>query len=398
MESRLAQMEFSLSWKSHSVTHNDRCYFPQLNFWRDFFPEQMDLQLDRLLQEGQLNLEFPAGRLVPSFDQNKVFQVSKGRINFKQKALENIQISQGRFYPRGLFSDIGFPPQDFRPCRIAKVDSSELFIDTNHPLALYPLSLSAQIVEYLDEKHMRGGSSIDVGSVLTENGPGLQANHPEVITDFYSGDPFHRLDTQPDQRFYEHARLVDHVDQTASAHFSDIYDRFLKPGMKVLDLMSAWDSHINADSKDLDVTGLGLNVEELEKNPIVNEFIVQDLNDESGLPFEDESFDACICTVSVEYLVDPIAVFKQVGRVLKPGGPFMITFSDRWFDTKVIKLWTGLHPFERMALVTNYFAESGMFSNLNTESIRGYPRPEDDKHFPDRRDSDPVFAVWGFRS
>ena len=122
------------------------------------------------------------------------------------------------------------------------------------------------------------------------------------------------------------------------------------------------------------------------------------MNDESQLPFENESFDACICTVSVEYLVDPIAVFKQVGRVLKPGGPFMITFSDRWFDTKVIKLWTGLHPFERMALVTNYFAESGMFSNLNTESIRGYPRPEDDKHFPDRRDSDPVFAVWGFRS
>lgn len=78
-----------------------------------------------------------------------------------------------------------------------------------------------------------------------------------------------------------------------------------------------------------------------------------------------------ICSVSVEYLVRPLEVFAEVGRVLKPGGRFIITFSDRWFPSKVIQLWTELHPFERMALVLEYFRRSGQFSDLATESRRG---------------------------
>ena len=32
-----------------------------------------------------------------------------------------------------------------------------------------------------------------------------------------------------------------------------------------------------------------------------------------------------------------------------------MTFSDRWFPTKAIELWSELHPFERMGLVLDYF-------------------------------------------
>ena len=111
--------------------------------------------------------------------------------------------------------------------------------------------------------------------------------------------------------------------------------------------------------------------------------------------FESNSFDAVVCTVSIEYLIDPLAVSAEVSRVLRPDGYFIVTFSNRWFPTKAIKIWKELHEFERMGMVLEYFIRSGGFKDLQTYSIRGLPRPHDDKYFPDLWYSDPVYAVWG---
>jgi SAM-dependent methyltransferase len=135
----------------------------------------------------------------------------------------------------------------------------------------------------------------------------------------------------------------------------------------------------------------------MEANKQVREIIIHDLNQDPRLPFNDSEFDACICNISAEYLVDPFSVFMNVARTLKQGAPFIVTFSDRWFPLKVIKLWTELHPFERTGLVLEYFRNSSKFGELSTESVRGYPRPVADKHFPDKLYSDPVLAVWGKR-
>jgi hypothetical protein len=48
-----------------------------------------------------------------------------------------------------------------------------------------------------------------------------------------------------------------------------------------------------------------------------------------------------------------------------------------------------------MGMVLEYFIRSGGFKNLQTYSIRGLPRPHEDKYFPNLRYSDPVYAVWG---
>jgi hypothetical protein len=48
-----------------------------------------------------------------------------------------------------------------------------------------------------------------------------------------------------------------------------------------------------------------------------------------------------------------------------------------------------------MGLVLEYFIRSGRFKDLHTYSIRGLPRPHNDKYYPDLRYSDPVYAVWG---
>jgi SAM-dependent methyltransferase len=69
-----------------------------------------------------------------------------------------------------------------------------------------------------------------------------------------------------------------------------------------------------------------------------------------------------------------------VGRVLKPGGTFVVTFSNRWFPPKVIRVWERIHEFERVGLVMEYFMRSGAYSDLGTYSMRGLPRPRDDKY------------------
>jgi len=126
--------------------------------------------------------------------------------------------------------------------------------------------------------------------------------------------------------------------------------------------------------------------------------VVHNVNTETALPFEDNRFDAVICTVSVEYLLKPVEVCRELGRVLKPGAAAIMTFSDRWFPTRVITLWTELHPFERLALVQEYFRAAGNFTSLETGTVHGLPRPKDDQYAQQRAFSDPVFAARALAS
>jgi SAM-dependent methyltransferase len=164
--------------------------------------------------------------------------------------------------------------------------------------------------------------------------------------------------------------------------------------MRVLDLMSSWTSHL-PELPFAEVTGLGMNREELEVNKRLDRFVVQDLNQVTALPYESGSLDAVICTASIEYLVRPFEVFSDISRILKPGGLVVMTFSNRWFPPKAIRIWKELHEFERMGLVSEYLIQTGSFENLHTFSMRGLPRPETDKYFENQRISDPVYAVWG---
>jgi hypothetical protein len=95
------------------------------------------------------------------------------------------------------------------------------------------------------------------------------------------------------------------------------------------------------------------------------------------------------------YLTQPDAVFRAVRRVLKPGAPFVVTFSERWFPPKAIQIWTMLHPFERLGLVLDYFRRSGGFTGLGTETARDWPRPHDDPYAGQFAFADPLFVVWG---
>jgi SAM-dependent methyltransferase len=142
------------------------------------------------------------------------------------------------------------------------------------------------------------------------------------------------------------------------------------------------------------LAGLGMNRDELAANPRLNERVVKDLNERSELPWADGAFDLVLCTASIEYLLRPREVMAEARRVLKPGGTCAVTFSDRWFPTKAIRVWSELHPFERLGMVTSLMRGAG-FGDLETETLRGLKRPEDDKYADQRAFADPLFAVWG---
>jgi SAM-dependent methyltransferase len=267
----------------------------------------------------------------------------------------------------------------------------------NHPLAGQALRLEAHITDVREKFEEHGGTVNDwVEQVLS--GPGMQSRYNGVATRFFEGPALEREDATDDRQFYAPTRMVQHIDAQAIATISALYGRLIAPGSRVLDLMSSWTSHLPDDLAEVSVTGLGMNAEELAANARLNAYDVHDLNRTPQLPYLDNAFEAVICTVSVEYLTQPFAIFADVARVLAPGGIFVVTFSDRWFPTKAIRIWKELHPFERMGLVLELFRDSGQFQSLETFSSQGWPRPENDTYADRMAFSDPVFAVWGRRS
>jgi hypothetical protein len=288
-------------------------------------------------------------------------------------------------------------PEDMTPFRISYMNKDQIELDFNHPLGNYDLAIGVQIKEILPTQEERGGRCSDIMADIAMHGSGLQCRPTALHPDFINENSFMRSLDQDDNRFYDQPRFVQHIDSQARAHINQYYRAYIKPGMQVLDLMSSWESHLQGIEDNIQITGLGMNREELNANPVLQSHDVCDLNTNPQLPYADQSFDCVICTVSIEYLVNPVTIFQQVARVLKPGGRFIISFSDRWFPEKVIRVWTELHPYERMALVLEYFRQSGEFNNLATESWHGWLRPANDMYFRQRRFSDPVFAVQGTR-
>lgn len=394
-QAKQATVEFTLQWQSTHASHSERLYYERINFWRDFIPGALGDQLATLAAGGVASQSFAPGELLPAHNPALVHTLRPEQIHIKMRSGMPITPRAGRFYPRGMFS--GLPDVfagDMRPLRFLGTADDSARVDLNHPLAAHSLHIEGRIEQTLGVSSERGGRSHDVGDELTRNGPGMQVPHPAVATDFSSDDAFARLDEREDKLFYYQPRLVQHLDAQVRAQITELYARFLIPNMRVLDLMSSWVSHL-PDQIDLDVTGLGLNADELKQNPRLHERVVHDLNLEPELPFANAHFDAVLCTASIEYLVNPDAVFRAVRRVLKPGAPFVATFSERWFPPKAIQLWTLLHPFERLGLVFDYFRRSGQFAALGTETARDWPRPPDDQYASQYVFADPLYAVWG---
>ena len=165
---------------------------------------------------------------------------------------------------------------------------------------------------------------------------------------------FRREDEAPDEDFYAEPRLVTHIDEAAIAAVTQLYREYLPVDAAVLDLMSSWVSHLPAEVAYSRVVGLGMNRTELAANPRLHGFVVHDLNRTPRLPFADAEFDAAAICVSIQYLARPVAVLRDLSRVLVAGSPLVITFSNRCFPTKAVRAWLLRDDLGHAALVARY--------------------------------------------
>jgi SAM-dependent methyltransferase len=195
---------------------------------------------------------------------------------------------------------------------------------------------------------------------------------------------FDRVDRGPDARFYAVPRFVTHIDDGAIAAVGALYEDLGIHG-DVLDLMGSWVSHFRVAPAHLTV--LGMNEDELAANPSATSTIVHDLNADPVIPLDDEAFDAVVCCVSVDYLLRPVEVFRDVRRVLRPGRPFVCTFSNRVFPTKAIRGWLAASDDGRAEIVATYFRASG-----------GWDEPTVQRRTPTNHRGDPLFAAWASRT
>ena len=195
--------------------------------------------------------------------------------------------------------------------------------------------------------------------------------------------PFQRYDETDDAQFYVQPRLVNHIDEAAILATTALYREYIPAGSAVLDLMSSWVSHLPTDVAYGRVAGLGMNETELRANPQLTDYVVQSLNKSPELPYPDNSFDGGMVTVSVQYLTQPVLVYRELARVLRPGSPFLTVFSNRMFPTKAVAIWQSLDDRGHQQLVRSYYEETGLFDQIEVldRSPRGW--------------SDPLFAVVG---
>src|SRR5262245_643431 len=190
-----------------------------------------------------------------------------------------------------------------------------------------------------------------------------------------------REDDSPDDGFYTLPRKVVHIDDHAIAALGELYAAVLPAGGRLLDLMSSWRSHLPAGGGAREVVGLGLNAEEMADNPQLAAHVVHDVNREARLPFGGAEFDGAMCAVSIQYVIHPVRLLREVRRVLRPEAPFVVSFSNRCFPTKAVAVWLDTTDQQHVQLVRTYFEAAGGFAEVRAEDRSP-------------RQGDPLYAVW----
>ncbi len=194
---------------------------------------------------------------------------------------------------------------------------------------------------------------------------------------------FARLDEDPDEQFYTMPRKVVHIDDEAIAAIQQGLRTLLPADSVVLDLLSSWRSHWPTGWPKQRLVGLGLNATEMADNPDLDAYVVHNVNMDPHLPFEAATFDAVVLTVSIQYVTQPVPLFQEVGRILRPGAPFVVIFSNRMFPTKAVAVWRMLDDAQRRDLVASYFHYAGTFAKVEAHD------------WSPSAQTDPVYVVLG---
>lgn len=203
----------------------------------------------------------------------------------------------------------------------------------------------------------------------------------------FSPEDFLRADQQDDGSFYAIPRFVYHIDEAAVSSLTQYYRKSIPPNSSILDICSSWVSHYPLEFPKImkRISGTGMNALELKANDQLSDFAPKNLNIDYTLPYPDSTFDVVTCVVSIDYLIHPIEVLKEVHRVLKPGGKVIISQSNRCFPSKAIAMWLKMNDRQHLELINGYFQYAGGFGPREAYDITAEGGPPDYK--------DPTFVI-----
>ena len=240
-------------------------------------------------------------------------------------------------------------PDTLTPFRLTDLDDETFTVDRNHPLADVPVTLEAKI-QYLEKRDTGTyGSLTHWREATCDWGPGMQAMLDGEPPDFFHPAFFDRA-AEFDQNF-----RPPEPDAAALRNYRGILARFVKPGMRVLDL-------------------------------------APDSERPSG------KYDAATCLCTLEYMDRPVDVLRYIDHFLTPGAPVLLAFTGAFDPDRAIRGWSELHPFERMGLGLEYLRMAGFTEGLGTVSMRNDWRDRDDPAFLETKGvSDPVFVSYGHK-
>jgi hypothetical protein len=349
-DNAIGALEFTVTWERDGRRHEERFLGRRVNPVNDIFPRGMREALEGKRAGESVTITYQPRMCIPRRRESLILRQTRDRLRHKTITGEPILPRLGRFYPQGHIDGLlDVYPDTLTPFRLVGLDDETFTADRNHPLADVPVTIEAKI-QYMEERGTGAyGSLTHWRETACDWGPGMQA-----LLDGEPPDFFHRA-------FFDRQAELDEdfrpplPDAAARRNHQAVLDRFVQPGMRVLDL-----------------------------------------SPDAGRP--SGQYDAASCFLALEYMDRPVDILRYIAHFLPSGAPVVLAFTDAFDPKRAIRGWSELHPFERMGLALEYLRMAGFAQDMGTISIRNDWRDRDDPRFIETKGvSDPVFAAYGHK-
>ncbi|NDV18958.1 hypothetical protein GO013_05930 [Pseudodesulfovibrio sp. JC047] len=339
-DSMTGSIDFSVRWEHNDTLHEERFLGQEINPVHDIFPRGFREALEGKKVGDSVTQTYPPQMLSPRHSDDLVQTYDLDRLRSRTVLGEVIIPRVGRFYPQGYID--GLPersPDTLTPFRMTALDETTFTADHNHPLANFPVTITATVHHLETRTSQTDESPTDWVKVLCDCGPGMQTPLADEPTDFFHPAFFNRLNT-------DHTPFVPPVlDSVAQKNLEAAYVPFISTEMRVLDFSM-------------------------------------------GTERPHGKYDAARCVCSIEYMDRPVDIIRYISHFLTPGAPVLIAFSNRFDANNTIQGWTELHEFERMGLVLEYLRYTKLDANAGTLSIRNNEKGQ----------NDPIYLVYGHKA
>jgi SAM-dependent methyltransferase len=127
----------------------------------------------------------------------------------------------------------------------------------------------------------------------------------------------------------------------ATRRYKERLARLVKPGMRILHAGCGWDKKDVSRPYVDRCKVIGIDLDPRVASMFHSEFHLGSLN---SMPFEPGSFDLIFCEYVVEHLVDPAGAFREMERVLAPGGRILL-LTPNLYSYKVLAAACTPHRF-----------------------------------------------------